>query len=525
MKIKNIFIITFTILLSLGCTDQYLDVLPEDKITSANFPENEADIRLLLNGSYALLRETSSGGLWNPNLFGFGMWDGATPNTHNWGNTAITKIGIGQLTSAEGGALVNRWRTCYGIISRVNNLLKSIEEVELRPEVKSVFIGEAHFLRGLAYSILVESYGGVPIIASDLSTEEAKNISRSTKEETWNQAIADYDVAINSLSVNSPETGRANKGAALGMKMRAYLYQNNFGKVLEIIEEIEALGLYALFPSYAGLFELNNENNEEVIFDVQYMRGENSQGSMHDQFSGIGTGSFTRGSRYVPTQDLIDAYERIDGSQVSYSEYNVDLNDPYEGWDPRMEVTCVVPGSYFLEHRFPNYLYPGGAYNHPGCRLKHFSARKYQIENDLPPVGQSDLNYIVIRYADVILSKAEAIIEMNGNIDEAITLINRIRRERDDVKLTPILFGLSQEEARAKLRHERRIEFALEGLYWADIKRWDIGKDIYPMVVRDHNGDIIENRFPDGYLEHYNLLPIPDNEISLNGNLVQNPGW
>jgi len=524
MKIKNIFIALSLVFFS-ACSEDFLDVLPGDKITSANFPENENDIKFLLNGCYSQLRETSSGSIWEPNLFGFGMWDGATPNTFNWGNTAISKIGTGQLTSAEGGALINRWRTSYGIISRANYLLEAIEAVELKPEVKSVLKGEAHFLRGLAYSILVDSYGGVPIIIGVLNSEEAKNISRSSKEETWKQAISDYDVAINSLPVNSSEKGRANKGAALGMKMRAYLYQNNYSKVLEVVKEIEALNKYALFPSYDGLFEIQNENNVEVLFDVQYIRGENSQGSMHDQFSGIGTGSFTRGSRYVPTQNLIDAYERIDGSQVSYSNFPVNLNNPYDGWDPRMKSTVVVPGSFFLGFRFPNYLYPGGAYNHPGCRLKQYSSRKYHIETNLPTVGQSDLNYIVIRYADVILAKAEAIIELNGNINEAITLINRIRTGRDDVKLKPIPLGLSQGEARVKLRHERRMEFALEGLYWSDIKRWDIGKDLYPLVVRDEKGGIIETRFPSGYLKHYNLLPIPDSEISLNNKLTQNPGW
>jgi len=287
------------------------------------------------------------------------------------------------------------------------------------------------------------------------------------------------------------------------------------------------LGKYALFPSYEGLFRLENENNEEVIFDIQYLRGENSQGSLHDQYCGTGTGSWTRGSRYVPTEDLVNAYERVDGSEGKYLESEIDLDDPYVGWDPRLKFTVVVPGSYFMGYRFPNYLYPGGAFNHPGNRLKHLSSRKYRIEpeSDLPPSGQSDLNYIVLRYADVILSKAEALIETNGNIDDAIDLINQIRTGRDDVKLTPLPKGLSREEARSKLRHERRIEFALESLYWMDIKRWGIGKDIYPVEVRDHNGDIIEVKFPDGYLDYYDLLPIPDNELSLNENLTQNPGW
>lgn len=520
MKLRNIltYCLISVLLLSVnGCADKFLDFIPEDKITSANFPQNEDDVKLLLNGAYALLRENS---IYDQGLFGFGVLDGATPNAFNWGNLAITKIGNGQLSSSDGNIVTFRWTRCYGIIFRANYLIKTLEEMVLNEDIKSTYDGEAHFLRGLAYSILVESYGGVPIIESSLTTEEARTISRSTAEQTWNQAISDYDVAISKLKADAPEVGRATKGAALGMKMRAYLYQNKYDKVLEVISQIEVLNKYSLFPSYEGLFKLANENNQEVIFDIQYISGENSQGSLHDQYCGTGTGSWTRGSRYVPTQNLVDAYEMIDGSAV-------DPSNPYVGRDPRLEFTVVVPGAYILGYRFPNYLYPGGAFNHPGNRLKQFSCRKYRIvpESALPPSGQSSLNNIVLRYADVLLSKAEAIIETDGNIDEAIALINRIRTERDDVKITPLPSGLSKEEAREKLRHERRIEFALEGLYWSDIKRWDIGKDIYPVEVRDQKGDLIETKFPDGYLEYYNLLPIPDNERSLNPNLEQNPGW
>ncbi|WP_439484499.1 RagB/SusD family nutrient uptake outer membrane protein [Cyclobacterium plantarum] len=520
MKTNRIILYIFSSLLlfPLGsCDNDFLEFYPEDKITSANFPQNEGDIKLLLNGVYAHLRENS---IYNEGLFGFGVLDGATPNAFTWGNTPIARAGNGQLNSSDGSIVNFRWTRSYGIIFRANYLLDALEGVELNEEQKTTFRAEARFLRGLAYSILAESFGGVPIILEALTTEEARNITRSTRRETWDQAIADYDMAIDNLDVDAPEVGRATKGAALGMKMRALLYQGNYDQVLEVIDEIDQLGIYDLFPSYEGLFKLENENNQEVIFDIQYITGENSQGSLHDQYCGTGTGSWTRGSRYVPTDDLVNAYEMIDGSAV-------DPSNPYEGRDPRLGFTVVVPGAYILGYRFPNYEYPGGAFNHPGNRLKHLSTRKYRIEpeSDLPPSGQSSLNNIILRYADVILSKAEAIIETNGNIDEAITLINRIRTERDDVKITPLPMGLSQEEARERLRHERRIEFAMEGLYWADIKRWNIGSEIYPVEVRDHTGSLLETKFPNGYLDFYQLLPIPDSEIALNENLEQNPGW
>jgi len=531
MKLKKLFIhslLVILIVLLSGCTDEFLDFFPEDKITSEFFPENEDDIELLLNGLYGLLREKT---LIGEGLFAFGILDGATPNSYNWGNTPLSQIGNGQLSATAGGIVTFRWTRCYEIIFRANYFLSVLEEVELNEEVKLKYAAEARFLRGLAYATLVESYGGVPIILNAISTEEARMIARSTADETWDQAIADYDFAIANLDVDAPQVGRATKGAAMAMKMRAYLYQNKFSEVLNIADEVMALEKYSLFPSYEGLFQLANENNQEVIFDVQYMRGENSQGTRLDQFTGTGTGSWTRGTRYVPTEDLVNAYERIDGSPGKYFESEIDLDNPYDGWDPRLKFTVVVPGSYYLGYRFPNYLYPGGAYNHPANRIKHLSTRKYRIakEEDLPPTDQSDLNNIVIRYADVILSKAEAIIETDGNVDDAVALINRIRTERDDVKMTPLPNGLSREEARKKLRHERRIEFALEGLYWMDMKRWHkldgFLNDVYPVEVRDHNGSIVEIKFPDGYKEHFNLLPIPNSELSLNDNLEQNPGW
>lgn len=521
---KSKIITAFSLILSLslsGCMEDFMDIYPEDKITSAIFPENKDDLKLLLNGVYALLRENT---VFEEGLFGFGVTDGCTPNAFNWGNQVITRIGNGTLTT---GVMTYRWTRCFAIISRANYLLSVIDKAEISDEDKSIFEGEAHFLRGLAYSILAETYGGVPIITKPLTTEEARELHRATLEETWQQAISDYDVAIQNLKPDAPEKGRATKGAALGMKMRAYLYQNKYSEVLTVIEQIDALGKYSLFPSYEGLFKAENENNSEVIFDVQYMIGEYGQGSFLDQYCGTGTGSWTRGSRYVPTNDLVNAYEKIDGSPGKYLESKINLNDPYNGWDPRLKFTVIVPGSYILGYRFPNFLYPGGAFNHSGNKLKHLGSRKYFVQNeaDLPPAGQSYINDIVLRYADVILSKAEAIIETNGDVTEAIQLINRIRTERTDVKISLLPLTLNRDQAREKLRHERRIEFALEGRYWADIKRWNIGHEIYPLKVVDHKGGIIETKFPNGYLEQYQLLPIPDNERSMNPNLDQNPGW
>lgn len=509
---KLIYIISVFFLLSSCENSNYLNVFPGDKITSESFWKNEDDVELVLNGIYSAWKESSN---YTGALYPFGILEGATPNGYLWGTTAVTALGNGSLSSGYTGSIMDRWVKCYNIIYRANFLLDNIDKVELSEESRYLYRGEAHFLRGMAYALLAESYGGVPLITSIISAEESRKLTRSTTQETWNQAISDYDVAINSLEVDPVVIGRATKGAALGMKMRAYLYQNQFSEVLQVVEEIEALNKYSLFPSYRGLFRLENENNSEVIFDIQYLDGENQQGSFYDQHVGIKVGSYTRGTRVVPIQNLVDAYETIDGSPV-------DPDNPYENRDPRLDFTITRPGSTYL-----GAPYPEVAENHPGQRANKFAIRKYLIEpeSDLPPPGQSSLNYIVIRYADVLLSKAEALIETNQNIDEAIALMNRIRTEREDVKIMALPMGMSQEEAREAIRHERRIEFAFEGMYWSDIKRWNIGDEIYPVEVRGSEGGLVETKFPNGYREHYNLLPIPDSEISLNPNLEQNPGW
>lgn len=140
--------------------------------------------------------------------------------------------------------------------------------------------------------------------------------------------------------------------------------------------------------------------------------------------------------------------------------------------------------------------------------------------------NQSPLDFMILRYGDVLLCKAEALIETNTDIDGAIDLINRIRSERDDVKMPLIKKGIGQVEARKALRHERRIELALEGQFWDDIKRWNAGPEFYPCDVIGGMGELIQVKFPNGYdLNKNNLLPIPDSEISLNPKLEQNPGY
>jgi hypothetical protein len=506
IAISLIILLCFT-----SCKKDFLDVKPEDRITEENFWKSKEDTYLSLYGIYNTLQQ--------PKVYGYGGGlDAASPNAYQWAHWEgmEMQIGNGTIQAGDGGLVRDRWRDCYKGINRANYFLDNIDKVVMDEQEKSVMKGDAYFLRGVFYALLADTYGGVPIIIKPITVEESRSLVRASAAETWAQVHADYDMAADLVPVKAALIGRATKGAVYGMKMRAYLYQKQWDKVSEYANKVIDLGIYQLFPSYHGLFQVANENNQEVLFDVQFMSGPFSQGSIFDRYwqpQNLKYGIIGSNS-VVPIQNLVDAYETIDGSDVNPA-------NPYANRDPRLDFTVLRPGAYFQGQ-----LYPNEIKNHTGQKVG-FGIRKYTIEDQQIIASQSPLNFIILRYADVLLSKAEALIEgSNKNIAEAITLINEVRNGRTDVKLPALVPGLSLTEARSKLRHERRIEFAMEGLYWSDVRRWEIGPDIYPIIVKGANGEVIDTKFGSGYsLPKSQLLPIPDSEISLNPSLTQNPGY
>jgi len=510
LNIKILSSIFLSILLGLYSCDSYLDILPDDQITNETFWKSQQDVELALNGVYNTLR--------NNYVYGYGGgYDACTPNAYQWAHWEgqQMQVGAGQIFSGSGGIVTERWKFCYQGIYRANYFLENVDKVEgVSAELINRYKGEVYFLRAVFYDLLAKTYGGVPLILKTISTQEARELTRASEDEVWNQIHKDYDEAIKVLP-KTASTGHITLGAALGMKMKAYLYNSQWDKILEYSNKIDDLEKYSLFPSYYGLFQFENEGNSETIFALSFMAGPFSQGSVFDRYwqpQNLKYG-IDGSNSVVPIQDLVDAYETIDGSPI-------DPDNPYKNRDPRLDFTILRPGAYFQGQ-----LYPIEIKNHTGQKVG-FGIRKYTIETMQVKGNESPLDFMILRYGDVVLCKAEALIELNQNIDQAIDLINLIRTSRSDVKIKPISKGLSQSQAREVLRKERRIELALEGQYWDDIKRWKAGTEIYPVEVRGALGELIQVKFPDGYnISKDNHLPIPDSEIALNPNLTQNQGY
>lgn len=498
-------------MIGLASCESFLDISPDDKITNEIFWATPEDASLALNGVYSVLR--------NNYVYGYGGgYDACTPNAFQWAHWEgkQKQAGNGTITSGIGGIVSERWKFCFDGINRANYFLENIEKIpNMDQKTKEVMIGEIYFLRGLFYDVLVRTYGGVPLIIKTITTEEARTLSRASTEDVWKQVRSDYDEAIKRLPKDSPDNGRATLGSALGMMMKTYMYTSDWEKALDYCNRIDALNKYKLFPTYYGLFQFDNEGNSETLFALSFMDGVFRQGSVFDRFwqpQNLKYG--IDGSNSVaPTQLLVDQYETLDGSPI-------DEADPYKNRDPRLDFTVLRPGAHFQGQ-----LYPTEIKNHTGQKVG-FGIRKYTIETMSVVGNQSPLDFMILRYGDVLLCRAEAMIELNREVDGAIDIVNRIRTEREDVKMPLIRKGLSQAEARKVLRHERRIELALEGQFWDDIKRWKAGPEFYPCDIFGALGEKLETKFPDGYnLSKDNILPIPDSEISLNNNLKQNENY
>lgn len=503
--------------IALSSCESYLDrVTPDDKIKEEDFWKTNNDAVLAFNAVYQPLTNTAVYG------YGGGM-DACTPNAYQWAHWEgqQMQIGDGSIYSGSDGLVKNRWKFCYEGINRANYFLENVDKIplsELKEAEKEAMKGEVYFLRAVYYDLLVRTYGGIPIVTKKLTINEARDIARSSLEDSWAHVHADFDEAIKRLLVAKPAAkGHATLGSAYGMKMKSYLYVGDWDNVLKYCDLIDGLNQYSLFSSYQGLFQYENEGNSESIFVVGFMSGPLKLGSVFDRyFQPQNTKHGINGSNSVaPIPNLVDAYQTKDNSAI-------DTSNPYANRDPRLDFTILRPGAYFQGQ-----LYPTEIKNHTGQKVG-FGFRKYTIETMDVIENESPLDFMVLRYADVLLCRAEAYLESSTHKDipAAIDIINRIRTERTDVKMFTYDRSLSEADARKALRFERRIELALEGQYWDDIKRWKIGTETYPVAVIGADGETIQTKFAKGYnLSKDNLLPIPDSEISMNPKLVQNPNY
>jgi len=509
-----------------SCKEDILTTIPNDRVSTEVYWRSDLDAKYAVNAIYSALDGT--------NIF---VLDGVTDIGHT--NTVFTvEYNIENGTyDASHSRIQSEWQNLYRGIFLANYLLENIDQVKTATNgvLLDQYKSEARSLRACFYMKLAALYGDIPLITKNLSPADGLKISRTKVSDVW--SFIDKELTESSnllpLTYSSAERGRITKGSALALKARAALWSGNFATAATAAKSVMDLNIYGLIPEYGKLFTYANENSKEVILDKQFLAGSVT----HNAFAYMGPYSQkTSSSVFVPTKALADAFPMKNGKDISDPTSGFDPKSPYSNRDPRMKFTMYVDGDLLPSGVLFKPIPGGGGADEIGKTQQNtttgFSLKKYVSIEDFGTPGACALNIILLRYAEVLLTYAEAKIELN-QIDQSVFDAINLVRTRSDVGLPPLNSNLSQSALREAVRKERNIELAFEGLRLFDIRRWKIAEKVMvgkvygityptgtsyttvelPSVIRAFDAN-----------KHY-LWPIPQKEKLLNTNLSQNTGW
>ena len=445
--------------------------------------------------------------------------------------------------NSDNEILLEYYRAQWQGIQRANLAIDEIpttrietegDEAEKQAKYRDRYLGEAYFLRGFYYFRLARMFGGMPLIDYVIKSSNQWAQTRSTMDETLNFAIKDFKRAENLLwkkdKYSNEELGRATKGAAQAMLLKANLYradylrnagneteaQKYFAEAAKWGKEVIQSRQYSLWPNYLDNFRLANENGRESVFEIQYAE---------EATSDYGGEGYTRGTMTTILQRSRSS--AFGEAGWGYNRPTQNLYNEYEAGDARRDETILVPTDEQIETPAQE-IYCGD-------RMLN---RKYAMYNDgtnggiykLAHATRSPKNNIQIRYADVLLMYAEACCE-SGDLPSAKSALKEVR-DRVGLSQFPytaviqgqtVTFNDNQEDLRKAIRHERRVELAMEGHRWFDLTRWGIAKETMDTYMAGETEEAKElyGTFQKGKHE---LFPIPSKEIDLSG-IEQNPNW
>jgi len=533
--------------------DGFLNVDPKGSLTDENTFATEANADLFVNDIYDQVpdmnNETQLLDQWTDNC---GV--GATWMT---GQVLIRSNALNPSNAPDGPAVMFKWSENYNRIRRCNVFLQQAAKYRshFSDEWYRQRVAEVKFLRALFYSFLYQNYGGVPLISEPLDNQTMGDkifVPRATMEETLAFIEADCDAAAADLPTKPAATGRAAKGAALTLKGAVDLFAasplvntNNdpapWIKAAASNKAVIDLTVYDLFPSYNGQFLAANNWNIETIFARGYAlprKGHNREGK---QGPVIVYGVQQSWGNMQPTQNLVDDYQMANGKPITDPASGYDPQKPYVNREPRFYETIIYDGSMWQGYTFLSRI--GGNNQIDLGSSSDISNTGYNARKTLDEsiLGQTSLgvspgtsNYIYYRYAEVLLSYAEA---QNEAVGPDATVYNAVNKVRQRAGLPSLPEGLTQSEMRVNIRRERRIELAFEDKRWYDIRRWDIttkGEAVlthpqYGMkITPDANGKLTYTKVPvfnSTFSQHMNWLPIPQSAIEQNTRLTPNAGY
>lgn len=525
------------IIMLAGCGD--LDVVPTNKFTDDNYWTSPEKASSLLNMAYRQMN--NPGWVFRDERLSDNLYNG-------YGNDDVRVTSNG-LATASTPLFNNVWGDIYAGIKTTHTFLGNVDRVgNMDENLRNRMKAEARFIRAFLYFQLTNWYGDVPFFTEDIDLATASTIA-PTEQATIVAWIHDeLDEIAEILPTRSEyadaDRGRITSGAAMAFNARVALNFNDWQKVKECTEKLindTKYGTYALFPNYQQQFFKINEYNEEIILDIQYVKDLRtwSEISVYVPFS-LALVQFIQAS---PTQDLVDTYLMKDGSKWD------ETKDPYEGRDPRLDMTIVRHNSTILEKGGtlaktidvdPNGSKATNDYigRENGTQTGYFY-RKYYDPNPAAWTGggtwECNINFITMRYADVLLMHAEAMNELDQMTADVWNKTIRPLRVRAGFDNTPLALDMpagGKEALRQIIRDERRVELALEGQRIYDIRRWQIAGIVMNQPRRGakfklENGDRTYFSYGNNSFNENRdyFWPIPRQQWTINQNLGQNPGY
>lgn len=541
MKRLALYIITALFLLETTACSDFLDTVPHDSLVPVTTWKTEDDAAKFLVGCY-------DGWVNVDELF---YWDAASDiGFANFAHDSWWYMGNGGMTANTAYNFYD-----FKMIRRCNTFLSNIDKIEFQDEaVKNDMIGQAKTIRAYQYFNKNWWYGGVPIIENYETAEDAK-VERNTEEEVKQFVYDELDAAIPLLKDVPAARGYIAKGAALAIKMRSALYYADYERAKDAAKAIMDLRIYELEPDYANIFKVEGQDSKEIISSLQYIL--NTKTLFH-----LGMCFYNNSDNgwagVAPVQNLVDMYEMTDGLTKEESAL-YDATHPFANRDPRMGMTILIPGQNWagwihntLDRQVQNadgtvstnINYPGSSDNASKTIL---TWAKYcgTGPDYYADIFATNACPIVFRYAEVLLSYAEAENELNGPSNEIYAMLDQVRNRVGMPEVDRTKYD-TQEKLRELIRRERCVELAGEGLRRADIVRWkdSNGKMVAETVL---NGKLIRISGTVNYEEtdpykraaatgtslleerifqpHNRYLPIPQNAIDKNPKLKQNTGY
>lgn len=547
-------IVAFT-LLATACSEDFLDLNPQGELSGSAILDSEEGIEAILIAAYSVLNGQigSASNAYNAPASNWTFGDIVSDDAYKGSSGVSDQEGMHLMEIFQANPTITdvskKWNTLYEGISRSNAAIRAIQGYDgWSDELKAQRIGEARFLRGHYYFDLKKIFDKIPYLDETVtSQEEMKSISNEeyNSEQLWEKIAGDFLYAAGVLPDHQDEIGRITKGAANAYLAKVYLFQGKWDQVITACDNvITSTYGYKLLPSYPSVFHPDFQNSKESVFEIQYSINDGAStngynGNIGDRLNQIG-GPYPRlYGFHRPSQNLVNAH-KTDGSGLPlFNTYNDRDIEATDNVDPRLDFTIGRPGIPFLDAG--NYV---EAWNRGNNTYGPFANKKVMV-----PVSYGDRlevfpytnanNFIVIRYADVLLWKAEALVE-SDRLEEARSLVNEVRRRARNSAYIQ-LGGTNaanylieeynspwteKQYAREAVRIERRIEFAMEGHRFFDLVRWEIAEERMNEYLNTEKLKRIyleSAEFEKGVNEFF---PIPQEEIDLSGDILkQNYGY